>query len=168
MPSGFARPKSISFAPPCGEHDVSRLQVAVHDAVAVRDGQRLGHGDPNFENFVQRHRALAQSFRQSFAFQKLHHQVIGAILRSDVVELADMRMVQRRNRSAFALHALLQFRRGRKVRSQNFDGHRAIKAGITGAINLSHAACAQQRLDFVRTEFRARSESHSGSRNYSA
>ena len=57
---------------------------------------------------------------------------------------------------ALALHALLQFRGGRKMRSQNFHRHGAVKAGIEGAVNLSHAACAEGRLDFVRAEFRAR------------
>ena len=53
------------------------------------------------------------------------------------------------------------------MRSKNFDGHSAIEAGITRAGNFSHAACTQQRLDFIRAEFRARSESHPESRNYS-
>ena len=53
------------------------------------------------------------------------------------------------------------------MRCQNFDGDRAIKARVERSVNFSHAACAQQRLDFVRAEFRARSEGHSGSRNYS-
>ncbi len=48
------------------------------------------------------------------------------------------------------------------MRSQNFDRDRAIKARVERAVNFSHAACAEQRLDFVRAEFRARSKSHSG------
>ncbi len=126
----------------------------------MRYRQCFGHGNADFVDFVQRHRSFAQSLRQSFTLQKLHHQVIGAILRTNVIQLADMRMIQRRNRSAFTIHALLQFRRRREVRSQDFDGYGAIQAGITRAVNFSHAACAQQRLYFVRTEFRASSESH--------
>ena len=39
---------------------------------------------------------------------------------------------------------------------KNFHRHDAIKAGIAGAVNFSHTACAQLRLDFIGAEFRAR------------
>ena len=53
------------------------------------------------------------------------------------------------------------------MRSENLHRNGAVEAGIAGAVNFSHTACAQLRLDFIRAEFRARGESHSGSRNYS-
>ncbi len=42
------------------------------------------------------------------------------------------------------------------MRNQNFHRHGAVKAGVAGAINFSHTACAQLRLDFVGAEFCAR------------
>ncbi len=39
------------------------------------------------------------------------------------------------------------------MRSENLDRYGAVEASIAGAVNFSHAACAQQRLDFVGTEF---------------
>ena len=36
---------------------------------------------------------------------------------------------------------------------QNLDRDRAIEASVAGAINFSHAACAEKRLNFVWTEF---------------
>ena len=122
----------------------------------MRDRQRLGDCDPDFTNLVQRHRTFAQPLGQSFSFEKLHHQIVGAILRANVVELADVRMVQRRNRPRLALHALFQLRRRRKMRGENFDRDRAVEARVAGAIHFSHAARAEQRLNFVWTEFRAR------------
>lgn len=44
--------------------------------------------------------------------------------------------------------------------SQNFDGYSTIQARVPGTVNLSHAARPQGRLDFIRTEFRARSKCH--------
>ncbi len=123
--------------------------------MAVRDRQRLGHGNPDLDDFVQRHRTFTQSFRESFTFQELHHQVIGAVLRADVIEMADVRMVQRGNGPRLALHTLLQFRRRGKMRSENFNRHHAIQAGVHRTVNFPHSACAQRRLDFIGAEFRA-------------
>jgi hypothetical protein len=83
----------------------------MHNAAAVRYRQRFRDINPNLENLGQRQPTIAEFFGESFPFQKLHHQKIGAVLRADVVKLADMRMVQRRDGSRLALHALLQFRR---------------------------------------------------------
>ena len=78
-----------------------------------------------------------------FTLQKLHHQIIGSILRTDVIEMANVRMVQGGNGPGLALHALFQLRRRRKMRSQNFHRHGAVKARFKSAINFSHAARAQ-------------------------
>ena len=61
-PSGLASPKSIGFALPWVSMMFPRLQVPVHNALAVSDSQRFGHSNADFENFVQRHRTFAQSF----------------------------------------------------------------------------------------------------------
>ena len=132
----------------------------MHNTASVSHSQRFGYGDPNLVNLGQRNSAFAKSLGQSFPFQKLHDQIISAILRADVIKLADVGMVQRRDRPALALHSLLEFRRRRKVGSKNLHRHGAVEASVTSTINFSHAARAQRRLDFVGAELRARGKSH--------
>ena len=132
----------------------------MYDTLTVRNRQRLSHSNPNLVDFVERQRALFQSLSQGLAFQKLHHQIVGAILRADVVELADVGMIQRGNGPGLALHALFQFRRRRKMRGENFDRNGTIEARVEAAVNFSHAARAQRRLDFIRPKFRASSQRH--------
>jgi len=55
----FGQPEVHQFRAPWGQHDVSRLQIPVHNALAVRNRQRLGHSNAGFEDFVQRHRTFA-------------------------------------------------------------------------------------------------------------
>ena len=43
---------------------------------------------------------------------------------------------------------------------QNLDCDRAIQPRVTRAIHFSHAARTQRRLDFIRSEFRARDKCH--------
>ena len=52
--SGRARPKSRSFTPVALEEDVRRLQVAVHDAVAVQHGERIEDGDGRAQGLGRR------------------------------------------------------------------------------------------------------------------
>ena len=66
------------------------------------------------------------------AFDVLHHQIVGA----DVVDLADVGMIQRGDSLGFALEAF------GKLRGRDFDGDVAIQARIVGAIHLAHAADA--------------------------
>jgi hypothetical protein len=62
-----------------------RLEIAVHDTSSMRGGQSVGdlHGQiKQLTRVVDR--------RDGGAFDELHHQVV----RTDVVELTDIRMVQ--------------------------------------------------------------------------
>ena len=130
----------------------------MHDPLPVRHCQRLRDGDTDFQNFIRRHRPLAQPVGQRFAFEELHDEEVGAVLRSNIVKMADVGMIQRRNRLCFALHALFQFRRRRKMRKEDFNRDRAVQPGIRRPVYLTHTARAQRRLDFVRTEFGARGQ----------
>ena len=132
----------------------------MHNPLVVCHGQRFGDGDPDLQNFVQRQRSSTEALRESFPFQKLHHQIVIAVLRTDVVKVADMRMVERGNGPSFAFHALLQFRRRRKMGSENLNGDGSIQAGVPGAIYLAHASGPQRRLDLIRPEFHARGKGH--------
>src|ERR1700686_1418079 len=126
----------------------------------MRDRQRLGDSDANLENFVQRHRTLTKALGESLTFEELHDQVVDAIVRADVIEMTNVRMVQRGNGPGLALHALLEFRRRRKMRSENFNRDRAVQAGIQRTVDFPHSAGAQRRLDFIGAEFRARGKGH--------
>jgi hypothetical protein len=72
----------------------------------------LGQGDldRHLQRLVERQRALRQPLRQRLARQVLHHQVVDAILGSHIVHVANVRMLQRRQRLRLALEPLRQSR----------------------------------------------------------
>ncbi len=44
---GLGQAKVHQLGAGFGQHDVGRLQIAVHNSLPVRDGERLGDGSPD-------------------------------------------------------------------------------------------------------------------------
>src|SRR5262249_43414778 len=79
---------------------------------------------------------------------------------TDVIQHADVRMIQARNGLGFAFEALLTNRIGGQMRWQNLDCDRTFQPRIPRAIHLPHPACAQRREDFIRSKPCAWTERH--------
>jgi hypothetical protein len=79
---------------------------------------------------------------------------------ADVVEVANVGMAQRGNRARFAVKALPGLGAFGKMGGENLDGNGAVETGVAGTIDLAHASRTKRRLDFIGTEFCARSKSH--------
>src|SRR5262245_33047601 len=88
-------------------------------------------------------------------------------VQADVVESADVRMIELRDRPRFAVEAFAEERIGCERLRKNLDGDDAVQAGIAGAIHLAHAAGSQCGLDLVRAEPAACGQRHSRSGFYS-
>jgi hypothetical protein len=71
---------------------------------------------------------------------------------TDIMQRADVRMVQRGDAAGLALEALAQRWVTADMGRQDFDGHRAIEPCISRAIDLAHAARAERRQNFVGPE----------------
>src|SRR5258708_5222744 len=78
----------------------------------------------------------------------LHHEVIGA----DIVQSADMRMIQCRDGTRFPLKMPAKPARG------NLDSNFAVEPGIHCPVDRTHSARADKRFDRIRTELGARRE----------
>src|ERR1700732_1752832 len=79
---------------------------------------------------------------------------------TNVVEGADVRMIQAGNCFGFALETLAQFSTISKMRWQNFDGDNSVQTGIASLVNFAHSARANTREDFVRAQTFAREDRH--------
>src|SRR4051794_22377891 len=89
------------------------------------------------QGFVWRQRTS-----QRLTFYVFHHQII----RTDVIELADMRMIQSGDSTGFALESLGM------LGLQPLDGHYAIQPCVASFPHLAHAALADGGKDFVRAK----------------
>ena len=97
--------------------NVAGLEVAVHDAFAVRGGHAIGDLEGVLHHLVHR----GGSFRRP-AFDILHHQLVWA----DVVQRADVGMVERGDGAGFAFEAFGELLLGA------FDGDRCGRDAYRG------------------------------------
>ena len=72
----------------------------MHDTLPVRLVQRVGDLYGNAERLFRRQRPLPETLDQRLSFQMLHDQVVNVSLVPDIVECADVRMVETVDESA--------------------------------------------------------------------
>ena len=148
----LASPKSSSFDAGLRQHDVGGLEIAMDDALAMRLVERVGDLDGDLQRLVERERPFLEARGQRLALEMRHDQVVRAIDAADVVDAADVGMVQRGDRPGLALEACPRIGIAGDVARQDLDGDRAIEARVAGLVDLAHPAGAERRGDLIRAE----------------
>ncbi len=132
----------------------------MNDALLVCGFERLGNLPGDRERLIDGRRALRDAIRQRLALDQLHDQGANAIGRLESVNGGDVRMVQRGKCPGFALESREPLRVLREGVGQHLDGDLPAEGGVGRAPDLSHAAGAEWRDDFVGAEPRADSQRH--------
>ena len=101
---------------------------------------------------------------QELTLEELQHDERLAGVFADVVDRADVRVVEGRGGSRLARKSFERVALLVGARQQDLDRDFSPEAGVPGAVNLAHSARADRGEDLVRTEPRARREGHSGAR----
>ena len=126
--------------PPIGRGlDVRRFEIAVDDAAVVRRLQRVGDLPGERQRFVDRDRRRANAVGERRTVNQLHHEIVGP----DVVQRADVRMVERGDGAGLPLEAVAE------AFGRHLDCDVPAEAGIARAIHRSHAAGSECADDLV-------------------
>ena len=128
----------------------------MHDARRVGGRQCVRHLSCNFKGTALRQRAAFQMVAQGLAIDQLADDVDQPILAAGVVHGEDVGMVQRACRPRLLFETLAASGVVRHVRSEHLDRYGAAQACVARAVNVAHAARAQQGNDFVGTDPAAR------------
>jgi len=142
------------------QHDVLRFHVAMRYSGAMRAVERIGDLGGELERLIERESALLDAGGQCLALHVLHHHVTGSVLDADIVEYADVRMVQRGNNTRFPFEAGAEIFAFGDVFGQNLDRDGAVEPAVAGFVHLAHAAGAERDENLVRAEFVASGEGH--------
>src|SRR5271157_685767 len=89
-----------------GDKNVRRLDVAVNNAAGMRRVERIGSFDSQREDGLQLHRAAGDQVLERGAVEELHDEEGAALFLADVVNRADIGMIERRCRLGLAAKTL--------------------------------------------------------------
>ena len=136
------------------DHDVRGLQVAVHHVVIVRVRQRAGDLRPVARHGLRGQASGRDQGIEGAALHELHRDEGAAAGLADLVDRADVRVVQARGGARLAQQPLAG--RGIVLRGgwQHLEGDLAIQPGVARPVDHTHAALAQLREDLVVGEHR--------------
>ncbi len=124
-------------------------------AVAVRFVERAGNLSPILKHLRRRQRTFFQSLGQRLSLQVFHDNEINSVVGADIVQRADIGMIQAGNNFGLALEALPPGRVVSKMRGKNLDSHSPVQARVSRPIDFPHSTGAQRSDDLIGTQFGA-------------
>src|SRR5579885_1341979 len=115
----------------------------MNDSFAVRRVQRIGNVACETEDLFERQRLTSDPLLQRLAFKELHRDKSSATFLADIINGANIRVIQCRCGLRFSMEALLRcgIRRGR--RGKELQCHSAMQPGVLGLVHHTHSADAQ-------------------------
>ena len=102
--------------------------------------------------------ASGQAIGESLAVQPLHHQVIDVPIRSDLVQSADVRMIEPGGHLRFVPETFTAAAGGRRLRIEDLDRDLAPEPRVGGEVDLAHTTASKSRDNDVRTDRRTRGQ----------
>ena len=134
------------------DEDVFGFDIAVDDACSVRGVQRGGDLRAHVEGCVQAQRTGGEPIFQRRALQILHDDERPLVLLADVVDGADVRVVECRCRPRLAREPVQGLAVAREFVGDELESHRTAEPRIFGFVQHAHAACADPLDDAVVRE----------------
>ena len=132
-----------------GDKNVGRLDIAMDDAAGVRRIERVGDLDAEREQFLHRHGLAADFLLQRHAVEELHGDEGLAVVLADVVDGADIRMIEGGGGLGLAQETGPRLGVLRDTIGQQLQSHKAVQTRVLGFVNDAHAATAEPLDDAV-------------------
>ena len=132
-----------------GDENVSRLDVAVDNASGMGCVEGIGDLDTEREDGFQLHRAITDDVLKGDAVEVFHDEEGAAGVLADVIDSADVGVVQGGGGLGFAAKSLERLAVLGEFFRQEFQGNEATETGVLGLVDDAHAAAAQLFDDAV-------------------
>jgi hypothetical protein len=129
--------------------NVRRFDVPMDDPFGVGGIEPVGDLDGQVEDFISAQRLSPDAMFERVALQELHGDEAPPFVLVDVIDGADVGMVQGRSRLGFTLESLQRVAVSRQLFGQELQGNGAPEAGVLGLVDHTHAAPAELLQDPV-------------------
>jgi hypothetical protein len=132
-----------------GDEDVRGLDIAMDDALRMRRHQRLGDLQRQAEHGFRFQPRGCEQFGERAPFERLHDDEVRAFVLVDVVDRADVRMVERRSRARLALESLECRRIAGHVLRKELERDGPAQTRVFSLVDHTHAAAAEFGHDAI-------------------
>ena len=126
------------------DEDVRRLDVAMNDALCVGRIQPLGHIDGDLEDLLGLHGAALDEVLEGLPFQELHGDERPSVVGADLVNGADVGMIQRRSRARFQPEPFQRAVFLHEFVGQELQRHEPPKFEVLGFVDQAHTPTSEQ------------------------
>jgi hypothetical protein len=131
----------------------------MHNAFPMCGIQCIRDLNADSNDLIESEPAALHAVGERLAVDVLHDEERRTVLFADVIQGADIRMRQTRDRSRLAFEALDAFC-CQGIGSEELECDDAIEACVAGAVDFAHPARAHLRQNLERADMRAGTESH--------
>ena len=143
------RPLEIELLLSFGHEDIGWLDVAMHDPAAVSRIKSIGDLNGQLEQLLGFERVTRDQMLKGHSLQVLHRDESLRVLLTNVVDRADVRVVQGRSRLRFPLEAGQGLGIAGDFIREKFECDETMQAGVFRLIDHAHAAATQLFEDAV-------------------
>jgi hypothetical protein len=119
------------------------------DVARMRRVERIGDLNSELDQTVDRQRTIVDFALQGSSFEQLEDEERPALIVSDFMDRADVRMVQRRRGARLAEEPIDRLTIGGLGTSQEFESDLPAEREVFAQVDLSHSATAQLLDDTV-------------------
>ncbi len=91
--------------PALGDENVGGLDVAMDDSFHMRRIESVRNLNPQLQHLLKRQRLAGNAVLQRLTVQELHHDVCLTVFFADVINRADVRVIERGSSLCLALEA---------------------------------------------------------------
>ena len=134
------------------QHQVVGLDVAMDDAVGVRDGQGAARVPDDLDGFRLAEMAAFEVRAERMPVHELHREVVDGVDAPEVVDLDDVRMVQPSGGAGLLEEALHVPRVLGQLQGERLERDEPVQREIARAVDLPHASGAELLQDLVVAE----------------
>src|SRR5208283_788602 len=134
---------------PAGDEYIGWLDVTMHNTAAVGSVECVGNLNAKLQQLVDLERTVLDLVLERLTIQKLHRDKCLRFLLADVVDGADVGMIQGGGGLCLSTEAAERLRIARHFVGQELQSDESVQASVLGLVNYAHAATTELLDDAI-------------------